>query len=427
MYQLIVDAVADMGLGSYTNLVVGAAYLAAGLSLGALLRLFIRRPVAGIAAKMNARRKIPWLEVLLAKSLLARASNIAVPAVLYFFLVDMAGEAAFLSKAADTVGVITVLLALNVCIKGVNAVYGTWEVSKTYPIRGLLQVGEIAACIVGGIVIVSVFAEKNPAMLLGGIGAMTAILTIVFKDAILGFIAGIQLTTNGMIRIGDVIELPKHQTHGKVVDLSLMTVTVKNHDNTISSIPAYTLVSDSFINWRGMVETGARRIKRSLYIDATGVRVCDDAMIAKFRKITLLKEHIDHKKESIERFNQRRKIDLSEKANGRRMTNIGVFRAYVLAYLKQFPGIRQDMTLVVRQLESGERGIPMEIYAYANTAVLAEYEGIQSDIFDHLYAVISEFGLRLYQNPSSNDLWNMCNFPSKDLITGFTGKKESGE
>ena len=409
MHQWIVDAVAEAGLGGYASPAVSVAYLVVGIALGALLWLFIRWPLAGIIAKMNANRKILSVEVLLDKGLFKKAANIAIPAVLYFFLADMAGESVFLKKIADTVGVIAVLMALAVCIAAADAVYGSWEVSKTYPIRGILQVAKIVAFIVAGIIIVSIFAEKNPAVLLGGIGAMTAILTIVFRDAILGFIAGIQLTTSGMIRIGDVIELPKHQTHGKVVDLSLMTVTVENHDKTISSIPAYTLVSDSFLNWRGMTEAGARRIKRCLYIDATGVRVCDDAMIAKFKKIALLKEYVDRRQASIERFNKRLGYDMSEKTNGRRMTNIGVFRAYILAYLKQFPGVRQDMTLVVRQLESGERGIPMEIYAYANTAVLAEYEGIQSDIFDHLYAVISEFGLRLYQNPSSNDIWNMCN------------------
>jgi len=258
--------------------------------------------------------------------------------------------------------------------------------------------------IIGGVIIISAVVGRSPAALLGSIGAMTAITSIVFKDAILGFVAGIQLTANDMIRIGDVIEMPGRSILGTVTDISLTTVKIQDFDKTIVSVPAYALVSEAFVNRRGMIDAGARRIKRSFNIDATGILLCDEQMIEKFKNIALIKNYILDKLEDIEKSNSKLDCDMSEKTNGRRMTNIGVFRAYITEYLKNNINLHQDMPLFVRQLEPNEKGIPFEIYAFTKTTELIEYEGIQSDIFDHIYAIISEFNLKLYQNPSSNDI-----------------------
>ena len=245
---------------------------------------------------------------------------------------------------------------------------------------------------------------KSPLVLLGGISAMTAVLTLVFKDAILGFVAGIQLTSNDMIRIGDWIEMPKYSANGTVTDLSLTTVKVENFDKTVTSIPAYALVSDAFINWRGMESSGARRIKRAIFLDAASVKLCDGGMLARFGKMELLRDYIAEKLREIEKYNAERGCDLSEPVNGRRLTNLGTFRAYVTEYLKRNSHIRQDMTLMAHTLPAGSEGIPLEIYCFADTTKWEEYESIQADIFDHLYSVVPRFGLEIYQKPSGNDI-----------------------
>jgi len=260
--------------------------------------------------------------------------------------------------------------------------------AKTFPIHGVLQVAKITVFIVGSIVVISTFVDQSPVVLLGSVGAATAVASIVFRDAILGFAAGIHLTVTGMIKIGDRLELPRHSADGIITDLSMMTVTIENFDKTTTSIPAYTLISEEFINWRGIKDTGARRIKRSLSVDVTGIRVCNDEITARFRKISLLDEF----------------FNAITDADAKTLINLGVFREYVKAYIKVHPNIRQDLPLIVRHLEADGRGIPLEIYAFANVTVLGEFEAVQSAIFDHLYAMLPEFGLTLYQSPSSTDL-----------------------
>jgi len=241
-------------------------------------------------------------------------------------------------------------------------------------------------------------------VLLGGIGAMTAIISLIFKDSILGFVAGIQLTSNDMIRIGDWIEMPKYSADGTVIDLSLTTVKIQNFDNTVTTVPAYALVTDAFINWRGMQKSGGRRIKRSIVIDASDVKLCDEETIEQFRKIELIGDYIDFKLADINDYNSDQNVDMSISINGRHLTNLGTFRAYITEYLKHHPCIRKDMSLMVRQLSSDGSGIPLEIYAFTNTIKWNEYEMIQADIFDHLYSVISEFGLSVYQQPTGQDI-----------------------
>ena len=404
MYQFIYDILTRTGLNNYISAIVYAVCIIAGIIICIFLKLLITGILTKIFSKINKRKKILWIEASLESRLFKRTSNIIIPIVIYMFTFDIPERHIFWDKAVEISLVIIALLLLHSLIKIISRVYGSCDVSKHFPIRGILQVIEIAIFIIGGIIVISSIVDRNPAMLLGSIGAVTAVTSIVFKDAILGFAAGIQLTANGMIKIGDRIELPKRSANGIIIDLSMMTVTIENFDKTTTAIPAYTLITEEFINWRDVIDTGARRIKRQLFIDATGIRICDDDMIEKFKKIYLIRDYINNKLADIEQSNKRLDCDMSEKTNGRRMTNIGVFRAYITAYLMQHSGIRHDLSLVTRQLETDGKGIPLEIYAFANTAILTEFENIQSDIFDHLYAVISEFGLTLYQSPSSGDI-----------------------
>jgi miniconductance mechanosensitive channel len=292
-------------------------------------------------------------------------------------------------------------------LDSIDDIYRMKPVSNVRPIKGLLQVVKIVVFIVIAIIIIATLLDQSPLILLSSIGALTAVFSFVFKDSILGFIAGIQLTSNDMLRIGDWIEMPKYGADGDVIDITLNTVKVQNWDKTYVTIPAYALISDSFKNWRGMFQFGGRRIKRSIFIDVNSICFCTEEMIDNFKKVHFLKDYVINKEKELEEYNGKNNIDTEQKINGRRMTNIGTFRAYMLNYLANHPGIDQDKTIMVRQLAPGEHGVPMEIYAFTRDTIWATYETVQSDIFDHIYAVSGEFGLRIFQTPSGYDLRNL--------------------
>ncbi|HSX49611.1 MAG TPA: mechanosensitive ion channel domain-containing protein [Cellvibrio sp.] len=275
---------------------------------------------------------------------------------------------------------------------------------RNIPIRGIFQSIKLIAALITIILIISILIGKSPLILLSGLGAMTAVLSLVFKDTIMGFVAGIQLSANDMLAEGDWLEMPKFGADGDVIDISLTTVKVRNWDKTITTIPAYALISDSFKNWRGMSESGGRRIKRAIHIDATSVKFLSPDDITRLRRAALLSDYIEKKIAEIEADNQQAGVDLSSPVNGRRLTNLGTFRAYLRMYLQQHKSIHPDMTQIVRQLSPEAHGIPLEIYAFTNDTRWANYESIQSDIFDHIFAIIPEFGLRIYQTPSGYDV-----------------------
>jgi len=303
----------------------------------------------------------------------------------------------FLMKTAGVTAAIISPFLINSLINTADEIYKQNKISKSKPLHGLFQVIKISAfiiCIIAGI---SVLMGQNPITLIGGIGAMTAVLTLIFKDVIVGFTAGLVLISEDLIRIGDWIEVPRHNANGYVVDLSMTTVKVENFDKTFTSIPASSLISDSFINWRGMTDSGGRRIKRAIHIDLRDVRFCDDEMLKKFERIAILKKYVINRKAEIDMHNKENGVDTSCVVNGRRMTNIGVFRAYIQLYIEQHPRLQKNKTIATRQLSSDRYGIPLEVIAFANSVEFAEYEVIQSDIFDHLYAVAKEFELRVYQ------------------------------
>lgn len=271
------------------------------------------------------------------------------------------------------------------------------------PLKGIFQGIKLISAILVGILMISLLIGQSPAILISGLGAMAAVLMLVFKDPILGLVAGIQLSANDMLKLGDWLEMPKYGADGAVIDIGLTTVKVRNWDNTITTIPTWSLVSDSFKNWSGMSASGGRRIKRSISIDATSIHFLDENERQRLHKAHLLKPYLTARHQEIDEWNQQ--LDAPESVlNHRRMTNIGTFRAYLNEYLRHHPRIRKDMTLMVRQLAPDDHGLPIEIYAFTNTVVWLEYESIQADIFDHIFAVVEEFGLRIHQSPTGNDI-----------------------
>lgn len=272
------------------------------------------------------------------------------------------------------------------------------------PLKGIFQSLKLAASVLIGIMIISLLIGKSPLILLSGLGAMTAVLMLVFKDPIMGLVAGIQLSANNMISLGDWLEMPKYGADGAVIDISLTTVKVRNWDNTVTTIPTYSLISDSFKNWQAMTKSGGRRIKRSLALDINSIHFLDKKQLDDLEKAHLLAPYIKNKESEINQFNATLGNEYQIPLNQRGMTNIGTFRAYVEAYLKNHPNVHKQMTIMVRQLAPTSDGLPIEIYAFTNTTVWVQYEAIQSDIFDHIFAILPQFGLRVHQSPTGNDV-----------------------
>ena len=276
--------------------------------------------------------------------------------------------------------------------------------TATRSIKSYVQLGKLALALIGAIVIVAVLIDRSPLILLSGLGAMSAVLMLVFKDTILSFTAGVQLSSNDMLRVGDWIEMPQMGADGAVIDIALHTVKVQNWDKTITTIPTWRLMSESYRNWRGMSESGGRRIKRQLRIDSATVRFLSDADIDRLLRIALLAPYLAAKRQAVHSANAALGEGAAVPANLRRLTNIGTFRAYVQAYLQAHPGVHQGMTLMVRMLEPTAEGVPLELYCFTATTAWVQYEAIQGDIFDHLLALLPEFDLRLYQSPTGWDI-----------------------
>jgi miniconductance mechanosensitive channel len=291
----------------------------------------------------------------------------------------------------------------NGILTGIYEYYELTSKTRDKPIKGYLQVVKIIIWIFGAIVIIGILLDQSPWALIGGLGALTAVLLLVFRDTILSFVASIQISNYDLVKVGDWIEVPKYGADGDVIDISLNIVKIQNFDKTITVIPTYKLVEDSFKNWRGMTASGGRRIKRSLFIDQTSIKFVDDELLEKLKNISIITDYLNQKIEDVEKFNEENKIDSSVLVNGRRLTNVGTFRAYLINYLKQRNDIDKSMTFLVRQLAPGAEGLPIEIYVFANTTKWDDYESIQADIFDHIFAVVPSFDLRIFQSPSGND------------------------
>jgi len=302
--------------------------------------------------------------------------------------------------------VLVVVRSVDAALDGVDRIYRTLPRAKERPIKGFLQAANIVSHLAGLILVVALLMDRSPLIFLSGLGAMTAVLLLVFRDTILSLVAGIQMTTNDLIRVGDWIEMPQFQADGDVVAISLNSITVQNWDQTLTVIPAHKFLEHSFRNWRGMQEAGGRRIKRAFHLDQTTIRFLTEDEVDRFERWELLRDYIVRKREEVEAHNREHPARAGEveMPYQRRLTNVGTLRAYLIEYLRSHPGVRQDMILLVRQLEPGPEGLPLEVYAFGADTRWIQFEGLQADVFDHVLALVPEFGLRIFQKPSGADL-----------------------
>ena len=401
---LFVEAGIDAGLAGLLVNVAGALLL---VFLSWLAYLVAKRVVLRAIRFLSSKTSSDWDKVLIEHKVFARLSNV-VPALVVHVLapVVFAGVeslAGFVQGLAKVYLVVVLLFTLQALLNGLQTIYQRYDISKRIPIKGLLQALMLVAFFVGGVFIISIVMGREIGTLMAGLGAMVMGFLFVFKDAIMGLVAGIQIATNDTVRKGDWIEMKGHGIDGDVIDVSLTTVKVQNFDKTVVSIPASKLITEACRNWRGMKDSGGRRIKRPIRIDMRSIQFADEALLEKFQRFDLLKGYLQSRLDEVNVHNQTANMDLSELVNGRRLTNIGTFRAYIMAYLKSHPQIRQDRTFLIRQLAPGDNGLPIEIYIFTDTTVWAEYEAIQADIFDHLLAVIPEFGLAPFQNSTGKE------------------------
>lgn len=404
--QELITQIEEMGIEiNHTNslvIIFGIIFLTA-----IIVHLILHRLVLRTFEKRAQASSHLWLQIITQNKLFHRLAF-----TLQGIIVNVQAVL-WLQKGSDAAQILTTVAQLWVMLYALLSFFSLLDVifnlsqklsvASQLPLKGIFQGVKLVSAILVGILIISLLLGQSPAILISGLGAMAAVLMLVFKDPILGLVAGIQLSANDMLKLGDWLEMPKYGADGAVTDIGLTTVKVRNWDNTITTIPTWSLVSDSFKNWSGMSASGGRRIKRSISIDATSIHFLDEDERQRLHKAHLLKPYLTTRHQEIDEWNQQ--LDAPESVlNHRRMTNIGTFRAYLNEYLRHHPRIRKDMTLMVRQLAPDDHGLPIEIYAFTNTVVWLEYESIQADIFDHIFAVVEEFGLRIHQSPTGNDI-----------------------
>jgi len=370
---------------------------------------FIAKRILLRLVKIGAgKTKTTWDDTFVETGVFSRLSHL-VPALVLraaapWAIGDFPAVAAAIGTATSVYIALVGLTVFDAFLTGVERIYRTLPMAERFSIRTIVQILRVAVYFVVGIAVLAILLGKSPLVFFSGLGAFTAVLLLVFRDTILGFVAGLQLTANNMVRTGDWVEMPSHNADGTVLDVSLTTVKVQNWDKTITTIPTYALVSEPFKNWRGMEEADGRRIKRAVYLDVTSIRFCDAEMLARFKSIDLIADYIHEKLTEIGPPDGDDTDDEIRLINRRHLTNVGTFRAYLERYLKSHPKIHKEMTFLVRQLAPSEHGLPIEIYIFSADKVWANYESIQADIFDHVLAVLPLFELRPFQSPTGADL-----------------------
>ncbi len=402
MFEVLNGWLGNVPGGDGLAILIGARILLL-LVLCFVVNWVAKRILLRVIARVVRQTQTQWDDILLERHVFERLSHLA-PGLVLYLLGPEAFEtwptlALFIQKAAVVYMLAVALSTMNAFLDAVVEIYRSTEASQNKPIKGYIQVVKIVFTLAFIIVMFSVLLDRSPLVMLSGLGAMTAILLLVFKDSILGFVAGIQLGSNDMLRPGDWIEMPRYGADGNVIDIALTTVKVRNWDKTITTIPSYSLISDSFKNWRGMEECGGRRIKRALNIDMNSIAFLSPEQIERLGKLALLRDYLDGKQHELAEWNE----GVGDPVNGRRLTNVGTFRAYIAAYLRSLPIVHEELTFLVRQLDPGEHGLPIEVYFFSTDQEWANYEAIQSDIFDHLLALLPEFGLRIFQSPGGVD------------------------
>jgi miniconductance mechanosensitive channel len=373
----------------------------AGLILASWISLHIARRtlVVGIRTFV-AKSGVQWDDRLVDAKLFIRLAHLA-PALVVYYGADLIPDIdetilTLIRRLSASAIALVVALSISSFLNAADEIYSGLSDYRSRPIKGYLQLVKLAVGIITVVVIIAILFDKSPLLFLSGLGAMTAVLLLVFKDTILSLVASVQLTGNDMIRVGDWIEMPQYRADGDVIDVALHTVKIQNWDKTITTIPTHKLIEDSFKNWRGMALAGGRRIKRSIFIDVNTIHFLEPNEVDAFEKYALLQDYIEHKRRDIEAYNASGR-DRTINANIRRLTNLGTFRAYVYSYLKNHPQIHKNMTLLVRQLDPTPQGLPIEIYCFTTTTEWNAFEDIQSDMMDHFFAVAPDFGLRTFQ------------------------------
>lgn len=367
-----------------------------------------KRILISVIKGVIKRTKNEYDDIILEKGVFNRLAHIAPALVVYYMLptimIDFPSSVEFLQEITGVYMILVGMMVVLSFLNALNEIYTRTQKNAAHvPIKGYIQVVQIILIIIAVIWALSVLFDFSLKGFFTGLGAFAAVLMLIFKDTILGVVASIQISANNMMKIGDWISMPSRNADGTVMDITVNTVKVQNWDKTIATIPTYALVTESFHNWRGMEESGGRRIKRSINIDMSSVKFCSPEMLDRFRKIKLLEGYVESRHKEIEAYNKSLAVNEEVQVNGRRMTNIGTFRKYLEEYLKHHPKIHQDMTFLVRQLQPSDHGIPIEIYVFSNDQAWANYESIQADIFDHIMAIMPEFELRIFQNPTGAD------------------------
>jgi miniconductance mechanosensitive channel len=407
--QNIYDALVAIGFGEETAKALDQFIAFFGVLLIAYLADAVcRKILLNVAAQITKRTKATWDDILFDRKVMIHLSRMVAPFIIYLLvpptLTDLSpGVVFFIARLCWVFVVLMFIRFLSALLDACYLVLHDKEQYRQRPLKGIVQTIQIILYCLAAIYIASQLLNKDFTAIFAGLGASAAILMLVFKDSIMGFVSGIQLSTNNMLKVGDWIVMNKYGADGTVIEVSLNTVKVRNWDNTIVTIPPYSLMSDSFQNWRGMEESPGRRIKRSVNIDMNSVHFCTPQMLQKYRKIQLLSAYVDQKEESMKAYNEQHQVDGTVLVNGRRQTNLGVFRAYLTNYLNSHPNVNHNMTCMVRQLQPTETGIPIELYFFSAIKEWVPYEGFQSDVFDHVLAIIPEFDLRVYQAPSGAD------------------------
>ena len=357
--------------------------------------------------KLIKKTKNIWDDALVENKVFITLSHIAPAIVIYlttpYIFEDFAGAIPYILRLVNAyISTVLIIVIINF-LNTIKYYFENAKLFKNNPLDSYFQLAKITIYIIGGIIILSFLLNKSPLYFFSALGAMTVVLLLIFKDTIMGFVASIQLSVNDMVQIGDWVSMPKYGADGDIIEMNLTTIKIQNWDKTITTIPTHAFISDSFKNWRGMSESGGRRIKRSLNIKISSIKFCTQEMLELFKKFQLIKDYIEEKINEIEEYNKENKIDKSYLINGRHLTNIGIFRAYAEAYVKNNPDVNLNMTCMVRQLLPTEKGLPIEIYTFSNRQEWVTYEGIMSDMFDHLIAAVSEFELEVFQNPTGTD------------------------
>ncbi len=382
-----------------------AAWLSDRLTKQVLLR--------GITRLVRAS-PMRWDDALLDRGVISRLAHVVPALVIYSGVSLLPGLPEAMVKVGRNVAiayiVLTVALAIGRLLSTIETLYRERDPiqAQTRPIKSYVQLGQLLVYILATVLIIAALIERSPLLLLSGLGAMTAVLLLVFKDTILSLVAGVQLSSHDMLRVGDWIEMPELNADGDVIDIALHTVKVQNWDRTITTIPTHRLISESFRNWRGMSESGGRRVKRALFLDQTSVRFLEPEERDRMRRFALIDGYLARKRQELEAWNAALLAEGKDPVNTRRVTNLGTFRAYAQAYIEHHPKIHPTMTRMVRQLQPGPSGIPLEIYCFTSTTEWSPYEAIQSDLFDHLLAILPEFGLRVFQQPTGADLQQLA-------------------